>query len=213
MTPLEFMARLSALIPPPRLPRIRHHGVFSSRSSYRPLVVPKVPKAHRACDPNTRPPAGGHGTDGVTPKAPSNAKTTTAASATSSAVQRLPAPLAAQVIVSPQAIPSVRSAQGTLCVSTDVTTISVAPWTRLEQGALLAKTTYVDRAVLMRRTWGLDVLACPKCHRRLRVMATITDPDVIGAILEHLNLALKPPPRAAARRPAWDQQDLAFDVA
>jgi hypothetical protein len=44
-------------------------------------------------------------------------------------------------------------------------------------------------------------------------MATITDPDVIGAILEHLNLALKPPPRAAARRPAWDQHDLAFDVA
>ena len=128
-------------------------------------------------------------------------------------MQRLPAPLAAQVSVSPQAIPSVRRAEGTLCVSTDVTTISVAPWTRLEQGVLLAKTPYVDWAVLMRRTWGLDVLACPKCHRRLRGMATLTDPDVLGAILEHLKLALKPPPRAAARRPAWDPQDLAFAVA
>ena len=45
------------------------------------------------------------------------------------------------------------------------------------------------------------------------VMATLTDPDVLGAILEHHKLALKPPPRAAARRPAWDQLDLAFDEA
>ena len=84
---------------------------------------------------------------------------------------------------------------------------------RVCSGALLAKATYVDWAVLMSRTWGLDVLICPKCHKRLRVMATINDPDAIRQILEHLKLPSKPPPRAAARSPSWEQQDLEFDVA
>src|SRR5271169_2046758 len=43
MTPMEFMARLCVLIPPPRIPAIRYHGVFASRSSWRPLVTPKPP--------------------------------------------------------------------------------------------------------------------------------------------------------------------------
>jgi hypothetical protein len=47
MTPMEFMARLSALIPRPQIPLARYHGVFASRSSWRPLVTPKPP-AHAA---------------------------------------------------------------------------------------------------------------------------------------------------------------------
>ena len=43
MTPMEFMARLAALIPPPRIPLVRYHGVFASRSSWRPLVTLKPP--------------------------------------------------------------------------------------------------------------------------------------------------------------------------
>jgi hypothetical protein len=43
MDPLEFMARLAAQIPHPKLPMIRYHGVFSSRSSWRRLVTPKPP--------------------------------------------------------------------------------------------------------------------------------------------------------------------------
>lgn len=56
-------------------------------------------------------------------------------------MQPVPAPLAPPVILSPQAIPSAPSAEATLFVSTDVTTISLAHWKRLEHGALLAKTT------------------------------------------------------------------------
>jgi hypothetical protein len=37
MTPLEFLARLSALIPPPRYPLVRYHGVLlaPARRSWR----------------------------------------------------------------------------------------------------------------------------------------------------------------------------------
>ena len=43
MTPIEFMARLAALIPPPFYPTITYHGVFAARSTFRPLVTPKPP--------------------------------------------------------------------------------------------------------------------------------------------------------------------------
>ena len=38
-------------------------------------------------------------------------------------------------------------------------------------------------AQLMRRTFDLDVLACPRCDGRLGLIATILDPGMIRAIL------------------------------
>ena len=47
-------------------------------------------------------------------------------------------------------------------------------------------------AASMRRVFAVDVLACPRCGGRLRVIATIQDPAVVRAILAHLGLALGP---------------------
>jgi len=44
----------------------------------------------------------------------------------------------------------------------------------------------------MRRVLALDVLACPRCGGRLRVIATIQDPAVVRAFLAHLGLAPSP---------------------
>jgi hypothetical protein len=41
-------------------------------------------------------------------------------------------------------------------------------------------------AALMHRTFGIDVLACPQCGGRLRLIATLHDPAVIRKILGHL---------------------------
>ena len=38
-------------------------------------------------------------------------------------------------------------------------------------------------ADLMRRAFDIDVLACPRCGGRLRLIATVEDPDAIRAIL------------------------------
>jgi hypothetical protein len=40
-------------------------------------------------------------------------------------------------------------------------------------------------AALMRRVFDLDVLACPRCGGRLRVIATVQDPLAVQAILTH----------------------------
>jgi uncharacterized protein YbaR (Trm112 family) len=41
-------------------------------------------------------------------------------------------------------------------------------------------------AALMRRAFGLDVLACPRCGGRLRLIATVENPEGIRAILAAL---------------------------
>jgi hypothetical protein len=45
MSPLEFMQRLAALVPRPRLHLIRFHGVLAPNVKLRALVVPQVPEA------------------------------------------------------------------------------------------------------------------------------------------------------------------------
>jgi uncharacterized protein YbaR (Trm112 family) len=60
-------------------------------------------------------------------------------------------------------------------------------------------------ADLMRRAFDIDVLACPRCGGRLRLIATVEDPDAIRAILvavaESGDLAGRAPPLAAAQTP------------
>jgi len=56
---------------------------------------------------------------------------------------------------------------------------------------------------LLHRTFAIDVLACPHCGGRLRLLTTIAAPAVIAAILAHLNLPSDPPDPAPARVPAW----------
>jgi hypothetical protein len=38
-------------------------------------------------------------------------------------------------------------------------------------------------AALVRRAFDLDVLACPRCGGRLRLIATVEDPEVLAGVL------------------------------
>ena len=58
-------------------------------------------------------------------------------------------------------------------------------------------------AALLRRVLALDVLACPCCGGRLRVIATVQDPAVVRTILAHLGLSgAADPPGPAPPAPA-----------
>jgi len=56
-------------------------------------------------------------------------------------------------------------------------------------------------ADLMRRSFGFDVLACPRCGGRLELIASIEDPRVIRRILNHLGLPADVPATRPARSP------------
>ena len=54
MRPEEFLARLVALIPPPRFPLVRYHGVFAPNSPWRGAIVPGPRRVHHRDRGRTR---------------------------------------------------------------------------------------------------------------------------------------------------------------
>jgi hypothetical protein len=61
-------------------------------------------------------------------------------------------------------------------------------------------------AVLLARIYDALPLLCPACGADMRILAFLTDPPVVSAILLHLDLPHKPPPLSPARGPP--QSDL-----
>lgn len=65
-------------------------------------------------------------------------------------------------------------------------------------------------AALMQRTFRIDVLACPKCAGRMKLIAVLLDTRVVRRILEHLGLPADPPRITFARAPP--EPDYADDL-
>jgi hypothetical protein len=64
----------------------------------------------------------------------------------------------------------------------------------------------------MQRAFDLDVLACPRGGGRMRLLATIEDPQVIRKILAHLGLPTEVPFLSPPRSPPARAADLFADM-
>jgi hypothetical protein len=62
-------------------------------------------------------------------------------------------------------------------------------------------------ADLMRRTFAIDVLDCPRCGGRLRLLALIEQAQVVERILRHLGLPTNRPEPRPARAPPRHADD------
>jgi hypothetical protein len=58
-------------------------------------------------------------------------------------------------------------------------------------------------ASLLERTFAFDILVCPDCGGRLRLITTITDSSVIEKILRHLGLPTEAPRPVPAKVVGW----------
>lgn len=58
-------------------------------------------------------------------------------------------------------------------------------------------------AELLARTFGVDVLACPKCQGRLKLLAMVTDPESIARSLAAVAEATEVPRRSENRGPPY----------
>lgn len=161
-----------------------YHGVFAARSTWRPLVTPKPPASA------SRPTKKKACDDGHAPKdepAKPPKETTNEPRPTSPA-----SPL-------PDAGMPMR--------------ITIDHWGRLLNGELFAVSRRIDWNILLRRTFGVDSLTCPKCAGRMAVLATLMDRNAVTKILTCPGLPTSPPPRAAARHPTDGQRTFDFDAA
>jgi hypothetical protein len=205
MTGIELLARLCAIIPPPRFPLVRFHGVLAPRSSWRREVAPRPRAAPSRCDgiaPRAR--HGPHGrakTPARTPAPPlrGTQRTRGAPGLVPGGMGESAAP----------ALIAARSPPGSgdvICLAPDM--LAVRHWQRLRDGALLAASPYVDWATLMRRSFDVDVLACARCGGRLHLLAVITETESVRRLLAHLGLSSDAPPLARARDPTDDAIDV-----
>jgi len=64
--------------------------------------------------------------------------------------------------------------------------------------AAAAHLRYYTWTELMQRVFKFDVLECPRCHGRLRILAAIHPPDATRKILDWLGLPSRAPPLAPA---------------
>ncbi|CAN5925184.1 hypothetical protein BH11MYX4_BH11MYX4_26230 [soil metagenome] len=62
---------------------------------------------------------------------------------------------------------------------------------------------YRPWAALLQRTFGFDVLACPRCQGPMRLLAMVTDPKSITRYLRALGEPTDAPTRAPARAPPY----------
>ena len=137
MTPVEFLARLASLVPPPRIPLVRYFGVLAPNSPYRDRVVPKT-QPHDDTNESEKP----------NKKRASNDPNESLS----------------------------------LC--------STLPDDDDDSAGRTSR--YIDWATLMKRTFGIDPLRCPKCEARMKVLAVISQPEVVSKILAHVGLPVEP---------------------
>jgi Putative transposase/Transposase zinc-binding domain len=147
MSPLQFLARLCALIPPPRHPLVRFYGVFAPHSSWRRHVVALARGSAPACQ------------KGVAPASRDD-------SASEPDSDRDP----------PVGPPAPVGGGGAAALGVrGQAAISRAAESAIAGGAR------IDWATLLKRVHDVDALACP-CGGRLRVIALITEPEVVATI-------------------------------
>jgi len=203
MTPLELMARLCALVPPPRHPLVRYFGVLSSHSSWRAEVVPRLPSAADAqqgtgCHHGSEesPPAAGHASRESAPS-PRPLTPPRPSSSDDAAAPTEPQP-AATPAAHAKAWPSTLAVEVELLTPFNV--ITVRHLERLLGGELLATSPRLEWRQLLRRTFSIDLHHCPVCGSPMCPVAEITDRRALERILEHL--ATKAAAATAAHRAA-----------
>lgn len=198
MTPLEFLARIAAIVPPPRYPLLRYAGVLGPRSSWRRDVVPLAPQS-RSC--GQEPEENEHNTE-RRPSAESRAERSPTGTIDAGATTAGAKPAHADVPVPLRPADTLVDAQATggwRLLTPNV--ISVKHWSRLLGGALYAASPRVDWATLVRRSFEVDVLACPSCDGRLRVLGEVTDAATVRLVLDSLGMPTHAPRVARARDP------------
>ena len=196
MTPMELLARLAALIPPPRHPLVRYHGVLAPHSAWRAHVVPRAP-----ADSPPPPPPPHHvptARRGCVPVAATAPASNTRPLHTADHGPPAPSPAAATSSPCPSSLSSVHTRDTAVLLTPNI--LAVAHWSRIAQGLLRASSPRINWPTLLRRTFTIDVLRCPRCSGSLHVLAALTNPETVHALLEHLDISTPPAP-ARARDP------------
>jgi hypothetical protein len=186
--PVELVERIAALIPPPRAHQVRYHGELAPAARRRARVVrdrcvPLAPEPSAACAPARAPlTAVARPVERGDPSRTDSAADLTRQSDTGACVASRSRPDQRETVPAPP--PS----------STPGPDADGFPRARR-----------LSWAQLLQRVFLVDVLECPACAGRMRLIAAIVEPRLVARILAHLGLPARAPPlfpRAKSPAPA-----------
>ncbi len=178
--PQEFVEKLAALVPPPRFHLVRYHGILGPCAGARDRVVPGSSTPEGRVRPPPRKPA-----------------------------VDLPAATSSMTPVEEER----RGSAPDRCkpLGQEENGATPAPSGPQEPGSELVDSTPRPRrlawAELLRRVFAADVLECPRCGGRMRLLAAIQPPEATGAILDSLELPSRAPPTAPALPDLQDAEE------
>lgn len=189
---LGLDAAKRALVPPPRYPLTRFHGVLAPRAKLRPRVVPKLPEGVRA--------GGTCGAAGASRKTRDKVH---------DAPAERPPPRDRRGPVVPVGVAVSATMLARTLDGADVpapNVLSAKHLGRIGGGLLFAATSNVPWPTLLARTFDIDVKVCARCGARLDVRAVVVDHDVARRILDAIPTTARAPPSrgtSVASEPAF----------
>jgi hypothetical protein len=189
MTPVECLARLAAMVPPPRYPLLRLHGVLAPRHRWRERVVPRPPESHAGCTKSSGE-QGARGGDEARGCGSASAARVEPGAAPSIALAGLSIAPPAEIVRTSTLVATGAASR----VAPNI--LSIAHWERLLGGELYAPLSRVDWATLKRSTFDIDVKCCSKCSGRMTVRAVVTNAASIARLLGALRRSRDPPAAA-----------------
>ncbi|MBK7398399.1 MAG: transposase [Myxococcales bacterium] len=161
LQPVELLARIAALVPPPRHPFLRYHGVLAPSSRWRSAIVPRGVRGVRAPARPTHP----------EPTEPAQPRKTEEPTSSTRPLPRQ-APLNPERGIPPARPPTVL-ASPPVAGRAPFATITEPHHARALHGTLLATSPRMEWSKLLRRTFAEDVLVCPRCQGRMRLVAAV----------------------------------------
>lgn len=188
MTPTQFLARLSALVPPPRHPLVRFYGVWAPHHRWRSSVVVAIPEAKRAtgCEPSG--PLAAPAATGGTTLAPNE-------TATAGAVSTPPETARASSKPRPPSAAELHRA----------TAVHPEPALAASDELRFTRLSRLAWSILYQRIFDIDPLECSSCGGRMRFVEVIEDVGQARSELRRRHLPAEPPPLARARAPDWHE--------
>jgi hypothetical protein len=180
--PLDLVARLAALVPPPRANIVRYYGILAPCASWRDIVVRDRDEVSSGAP--------------LSPSCPCKP---------SLATGRAPAPLSPSGEIRPTV------ARPTPPASEQGTPGAPLPPCegRVPPGPEALRPRRLSWAELLRRVFAVDAFQCD-CGGRMRILAAIDQPEVARAILDCLGLRSRAPPLAPAPPPEPTDLELGF---
>ena len=173
-TPRELLLQLCALVPPRGFHMVRYHGIFAPHARGRFALTGR----------------GVHDGPAV-PRAPVDHAEPTAAVAdgvTGAALQQTQRN---------ESMALSSASTGTSSTAAQQPTLEAATWKPPDD---TTRARRLEGSLLMKRSYALDVLCCPRCQGPMRLIAVIDNELVARRILEHLGLPARAPPRGRSLR-------------